>query len=366
MSIVAAALVRRETLSEEASFEAELRPFQDIELHARVSGYLDKIPVDIGDIVKENQIIASLDVPDLHSDLERAEAAIRRCDADVQRLQANFDDTHLISGRMVAADKAKPNLIAQQELDAAANKERAAQGALEFAKEQCKVAQADLAKLKVMEEYSRITAPFAGVVTKRFSDRGALIQAGTSAGSLPLIRLAQSDRLRATFPVSVRYVSRIKVGGAVDIRVPSLNRTIPGKIARFSRHVDPATRTMSVEVDIPNEDLSIIPGIYGTAVVKTESRQNILSIPDDALARGAASGTTVYVIHDDGKIEERIVETGLECAGRIEIVNGLTENERVMIGNRSLVRPGEKVESKLREDTLPGEGKKAVRTASAN
>ena len=122
--------------------------------------------------------------------------------------------------------------------------------------------------------YTKITAPFSGVITKRYSDPGALIQAGTSTGSLPLVRLSQNDKLRAVFPVSVSFVSRIKVGDPVEIRIDSsLNRTISGKVARFSRKVETSTRTMDVEVDVPNADLSLIPGIYATAMLTIELAQ---------------------------------------------------------------------------------------------
>jgi len=343
--VVAAAVVQREQLSQEASFDAELRPFLEVEMHARVTGYLDSITVDAGDLVKENQVLATLDQPELKADMEHAVAVERRSGAEVEREQAIYEDAQLACSRIMAVIKSQPNLIAQQDIDVAKSKERAAAASLDAAKEQQKVAAAEVKKLNVLESYTKIVAPFSGVITKRYSDPGALIQSGTSTGSMPLVRLSQNDKLRVIFPVSVSFVAHIKVGDPVQIRVDALKKVITGKVARFSRRVDTSTRHMDVEVDVPNPDLSITPGLYAAAVL-TETRPNTLSVPVEAVkeANGAAS---IYVINKDGKVEERTVILGLATPSRLEILEGAKEGELVFTGSRTTVRPGEWVEPKV-------------------
>jgi RND family efflux transporter MFP subunit len=364
---VAATHVERGNISQQVTFEAELRPYQEIELHARISGYLESLKVDAGDMVKEDQLIAMLDVPELTSDLDHAEASERRSRAEVVRAQAAFDEVHQVLQRITATDKAQPNLIAQQDIDAARAKDRAADATLNAAREQVKVSESDVKKLHIMESYAKITAPFAGVITKRYADPGALIQAGTSTGSQPLVRLSQNDRLRAVFPVSVSYVSRITVGAPVSIYVTSLKRSIEGKVARFNRRVDSATRTMEVEVDVPNADLTLIPGVYASAVVSTESHENTLTVPVDALARSKEGESSVYVINGENKLDEQVVKTGIETAERVEILSGVKENDVVMIGSRAQVKPGERVEAKIIQAAPAADGTKTtIRTAEAH
>lgn len=349
---VAAARVERGDIFREASFDAELRPYHEVELHARVSGYLDVMKVDAGDSVKEGDVLAVLDVPESKIEIEHALASERRSKAEIARAQATFDEAHAAYERLMKTSEAQPRLIAQQDIDAARARDRTADAALDAAREQANVSSAEVKKLNAMLEYTKITAPFAGVITKRYSDPGALIQAGTSTGTLPLVRLSQNDKLRLVFPVSISFVSAIKVGDPVEIRIPVLNRTISGAVARFSRKVETYTRTMDAEVDVPNADLSLIPGIYATAVLKTDRREKTLMVPIGAVSREKGSAS-VYVINSDHQLEERQVTLGLETPSKLEILNGVNEGDIVMTGSRALVTPGQLVEAKLPEAPAP-------------
>ncbi len=362
--VVAAARVERGEVAREVSFEAEMRPFQEVELHAKVTGYLQKLTVDAGDEVKEGQVIATLEVPELMMEIEHAEATQRRSKAEIDRAEASFEEVHQVYNRLLATDKAQPHLIAQQDIDAAKARDRSAQAAIDSAKEQANVADADVKKLKATLEYSRITVPFTGVITKRYADPGALIQAGTSTGAMPVVRLSENDKLRLVFPVSLSYVSQVKVGDPVEIRVPSLNRVLKGTVARFSRKVETATRTMDTEVDVPNKDLSLIPGIYATAVLKADSKGGVLLAPVEGVLRDK-NESSVYVINKDHKIEARKVVLGRETPTRLEIREGVTENEMILVGDRTRVQPGQLVEPKLVEPAVTAEESKAPKTAKA-
>jgi len=345
--VVPAERVLRGNIAEEASFDAELRPFLEIELHAKVTGYLSNISVDAGDLVKENQVIATVDVPELQSEIEQATATLSRANAEVARSQANYEDAHLIATRMVAADKAKPNLIAQQDIDAVNLKDRAAAGATDAAKEQVRVAEAELQKLKIMDAYRKIVVPFNGVITKRYADPGALIQAGTNSGTVPVVRLSQNDLLRVFFPVSISYAAGVKVGDPVEIRISSPSRVIHGKVSRFSRKLETSTRTMDVQVDLPNPDLSLTPGMYAVAVLQTNVHHNTLSVPLLAIQRNRAGAAKVFVVGKDSKVEERPVELGLETPDRVEVTKGLQENEVVVVTGGVTVKAGDVVQAAI-------------------
>ena len=192
-----------------------------------------------------------------------------------------------------------------------------------------------LKNIKRMVSYTQITAPFDGVVTQRYADPGTLIQAGTSSDTqaLPLVRVSDNYRLRLDFPVTVDYVKDVKLGDPVTVRVDSLNgKTFTGNISRFTHEVDDNTRTMITEIEVPNPDLELMPGMYATVVLKVEKRPQALAVPIEAVAGGKTP--TVYVVNHDNQIEERAVKLGLETPDKYEVLSGLQEGDLVVIGNR--------------------------------
>jgi len=330
---VAVARVGREDLFRQISIPAEFRPYAEVELHAKVSGYVKDMKVDIGDRVKPGQLLAVLEVPELTDELDQARASQRRA-------QADYRDAHLAYMRLVAANKQHPNLIAEQDLDTAEAHDATAEGALGAAK-------ADADKYQTLVAYTRITAPFGGVITKRYADPGALIQAGTASNtqSMPLVRLSDNTLLRLDFPVSVDYVRGIRLDAPVAVSVDSLGgRLFSGRIKRFSNQVDDSTRTMVVEMEVPNPSLELVPGMYATVTLKTEERPRALAIPIEALAPGRHS---VLVVDAAQRVAERRVTLGLETPARYEVLSGLQEGDLVMLGNPGQVPLGERVEPRL-------------------
>ena len=331
--IVAVAKVDREDLSNEVTIAAEFRPFVEVELHAKVSGYVDKMNVDFGDKVKAGQLLATLEVPELRDELDAAKAAQARAEAD-------YTNSHLIYSRLEGVNSQNSNLVAQQDIDTAEAKDSTAAAALISAK-------AEVEKYMTLVGYTQITAPFDGVVTARYADPGALIQAGTTSDTQAraLLRVSDNYRLRLDFPVSVGDVKAIHLGDKVEVRVQSLgNKTFAGEVSRFTARVNHDTRTMITEIEVPNPDLALVPGMYAAAAFKLENKPNALSIPIQAVAIGAKA--TVFVINGGGEIEERPVTLGVETPTRCEVVSGLQEGELVMIGGRTSVQAGEKVETK--------------------
>lgn len=331
---VAAAEVKRAELFNEVPIPAEFRPYMQVDLHAKVSGYVEQINVDIGDRVKAGQLLAKLEIPELQAELSRSQAAEKRAAAD-------YKDAHLVYSRLLAVEKDHPNLVAQQELDAAEARDSTCEAAIAAAK-------AEREKYQSLLAYTQITAPFDGVVTRRFADPGSLIQAGTSSDtqSMPLVRLSDNYHLRLDFPVSVGYVKDVRIGDHVDVLVQSLgSKKFDGVLSRTTQKIDEDTRTMTTEIEVDNPNLELVPGMYAQVLLRAQRRPAALAIPIEAVAQG--KDPIVYVINKDQEIEARPVKLGLETPDYYEVLSGLNEGDLVMIGAHSSVKPGQKVQAKL-------------------
>ena len=331
---VPVAPVIRADLYNQVTIPAEFRPYAEVDLHAKVSGYVREMKVDFGDKVKSGQLLATLEVPELNDELQSALATQRRAEAD-------YTNAHLIYDRLSTVNKQHPNLVALQELDTASAKDLTTAAAIA-------AAQADVARYKTMVDYTRITAPFDGVITKRYADIGSLIQAGTASDTqaMPLVRLSDNYHLRLDFPVSVAYVKDVHVGNTVEVRVESLGgKPFKGTITRMTERVNEDTRTMTTEIEVPNPNLDLVPGMYAAVELKVQGHPHVLTIPTESLPAGQR--TSVYVVNDKNEIEDRPITIGLETPTQCEVVEGLKEGERVLIGGRSLVKLGQKVEPKV-------------------
>src|SRR5215468_10176006 len=360
---VAVAMVERKDLSQGLTLAAEFRPFEEIDLHSKVAGDVKEINVDVGDRVKEGQVIATLEIPEFKSDLMQAEATRRRSESDVvrarselQRAQSVYDAAKLTHSRLSSVGKARPNLLAQQEIDDALAKLQVAEAQLNTAKasiavaeEQVRVQEANEARVKTLSSYAVISAPFSGVITKRLADKGALIQQGTASQTqaMPVVRLSQIDNLRLVLPVPESVVPRIRLGRIVKVKVSSINQTFDGKVSRFAEKIDTATRTMETEVDVPNPRLILKPGMYAYADLELEQKADAIAAPVQAVTR-KENKATVMLVNAQERLELREVVTGIETPLSVEILSGLSADEFVVIGNLSQLRPGQLVELKER------------------
>jgi RND family efflux transporter MFP subunit len=354
----------RESLVKTLTLSSELVPFQEIDVYAKESGYVQKLLVDYGTRVKQGQLMAVLEIPELVDQLQQDQAAVKnaqhevdRAQHDLNRFEAQYKVAHLEGDRLTTVAEQRPGLVAQQEVDDAQGKDLAAQSqveagkaGLEAAKSQLSVMQAKLAHDQTLYDYSRITAPFAGVVTQRYANLGTLMQAGTSSSTqaLPLVRLSQDDLFRLVIPVPESSVRYIGVGDSVAVHVPALNRTFRGKVARFSVDVKEETRTMHTEVDVPNPDRVLIPGVYAEATLTLEKRDNALAVPLEAVNH-EEDKTTVYVVTPAGEVKDCPVTLGLETATEAEVVSGLVEGESVIVSDRSGLKPGQHVRPQIVE-----------------
>lgn len=366
---VAVAIVKRGPVVNTLNLSGEFRPYQQVDVHAKVAGYIRTISVDVGDHVKAGQVLAILEVPELNAqvagakaDIRRDQDAIRRSQSEIKRAESSHNAYHSAYSRLKEASESRPGLIAEQELDDSMAKDQETEAQIESARatlaesqSQLAVAQADLERLSALEGYSRITAPFAGVVTKRYADTGALIQAGTASEtqSMPVVQLAEWSRLRLVVPVPESAVPDLHDGSSVQVHVSAMNRDFAGRIARCADALNEETRTMHTEIDVENPDGTLKEGMYAEARITLRQHDNALTVPIQALQRNSEGGT-VLVVDAQGRIQERQVKLGVESSDRVEVVSGLTENDRVIIGNRSEFREGERVQPKVVEENTRG------------
>jgi len=362
----AVALVQRRSLSNSVTLSGEFRPFQEVDVHAKVAGYIRVIHVDVGDRVRHGQVMAVLEVPELKAELQGADAAVRRskdavrrAKSDLQRAQSLHDAAHLNYSRLNEASATRPGIIAQQELDDALAKDKegeaqisADEAALSEAQNQLDVALASQKQYTALADYTNIVAPFDGVVTKRYADTGALVQAGTSSSTqaMPVVRVAETDVFRLTLPVPESAVPQVHLGSTVQVHVQALDHNFEGKVARFADAVDPETRTMHTEVDVKNTG-SLVQGMYAEVSLVLAAKRGTLTVPLQAVVRNG-SEATVLVVNAQNRLEERQVKLGLEGTHWVEVLAGLNENDRVLIGSRSEYRVGDRVEPKpIQENT---------------
>jgi RND family efflux transporter MFP subunit len=368
---VAVAKATKEPMAQDLVLTAEFKPYQEVEVMAKVSGYIKKMNVDVGDWVQQGQVLATLEVPEMQDDLVRILAAIERSKADVeraknevQRAEAAYQLAKLTSERLTAVFQTKPGMVAQQEVDDAQGKARvaasqvdAAKSALSSALKAVEVNEADAAKARTLQSYLQVVAPFAGVVSKRYADNGGLIQAGTSSHTqaMPLVRLSQNSTLRLVLPVPESAVSQVRVGAPVEIRVQSLGRTFPGRVSRISERVNTVTRTMDTEVDVPNPKSTLVPGMFAEAVITLKEIPKALAVPVGAVDH-EGERLSVMLVKADNTLERRVIQGGLETPLYREVVSGLKEGDAVVIGRRDQLKPGQAVETK--EVSLEAEGGK--------
>ncbi len=358
------AAVTRGSIVHNLSLAGQFQPYQVIDVHAKVSGYIRHINVDIGDRVRQGQVLATLEVPELSAqlrgtvaELARSKDEITRAKHEVSRAESEHAALHSDYARLKQAAAAQPGLIAQQELDDAQSKDLssearvdAAKAALAAATQQSESAKADNERVGALSNYTSVTAPLDGVIIWRYADTGALIQAGTSSDtqSLPIVKLSQSSLLRLRLPVPEDAVAFIHEGATVTVNVDAVHRSFQGKVVRFTRDLNLATRTMETEIDVENKDLSLTPGMYANTTIELERHDNVLTVPVQALIRNG-NQTSVLVVDAAHHVEPRNVAVGLQGSNLVEIKSGLQDGDLVITGGQANYQPGETVATNVQK-----------------
>ena len=352
------AAAQRGDISHVLTLAGQFQPYQEVDVHPKVSGYMKHINVDIGDIVQQGQSLATLEVPELRAQLQQtvfevdqSKQEITRAQHEINRAQAQHSALHAQYERLKQAGQGHPGLIAQQELDDAQAKDLAseaqvdsAKAAMAAAQQNAGAAQADNQRVEALHNYTNVVAPISGVVVWRYADTGALIQGGTNSNSqdLPIVRLAQSTLLRLRVPVPEDDVRYVRDGDQLTVRVDAVGRSFVGKVVRFTRSVNFETRTMETEVDVDNKDLSIAPGMYANTMLRLAHVQNVITIPIEALVL-QGNQQVVYVLDSSNHVHIRPVQVGIQGSKLAEIKSGLNEGDRVILGGQDNYVEGEAV-----------------------
>jgi membrane fusion protein (multidrug efflux system) len=286
---------------------AQVLPDRQATLYAKVSGYLQSIGVDKGDRVNAGAVLARIEVPELLSSRAKQQAELRAAEAEYGRLQES--------------SKRAPDLVVPLMVDQS-------RGRME-------VARASLEQSETMLGYATLTAPFAGIVTQRFVDPGALIQAGTSNGAA-VVTLMNFQKVRLQIAIPELEASRVAVGQPVSVTSENLpGKTFEGAVARFTYALDPASRTMLAEVSLDNPDLLLRPGMLVTAKIGIEQREQASIVPSEAVAM-EKTNAFVFVLEGD-KATKRPIKLGFSDGKNVEVLDGVKPGDTlVLAGQRPL------------------------------
>ena len=315
---------------------ATLEAYEKADLYAKISGFITKVNVDIGDYVRKGDVLMEIAVPEIVDKLHQCEAIL-----EAKRAREKLDEITAKRQEQLAADKA----ISQQGLDEALSQ-------FAIAKADTKVAESEVARMRTLLEYATITAPFDGVITARNFDPGAFVRSAADGQTQPLFALAKTDKIRLVIHIPEPDVPFVGTGTKVEIKIQCLNgKTIESAVTRTSVALNPNTRTMRAEVDLDNKNGQLAPGMYAQVSVKLETKDNAMVIPSKTIR---VRGRDIYVlVSRDGVARSCPVETGYDDGIWVEIVGGqLKDNDLIIISATSAVAPGAPVKAIRQADSL--------------
>lgn len=352
------AVAQRGEIVQVLTLAGQFQPYQVVDIHPKVSGFVRHIYVDIGDRVHKGETLAILEVPELQaqlagtvSEVARSQDEITRAQHEVQGAESTYAALHSDYMRLLQTSQAQPGLVAQQELDDAQAKDLssqadvdAAKAALDAAEKGLQVSRADNRRVSAIENYTTVVAPLDGVIIWRYADTGALIQPGINSNDqdLPIVRLAQSGIMRLRLPVPEAYVRYVHTGDPVKVRVDALGRSFDGTIVRFTRNLNFETRTMETEVDVANPTLAIDSGMYANALMRLDHAENVVTIPVGAVVIHG-SQRQVLVVDGTSHVRIRDIQLGIQGNQLVAVGSGLEPGDRVIIGGQGKYSEGEAV-----------------------
>lgn len=305
----------RDTKPHDLVLPGTVQAFLQAQLYAQVTGYLAKWYVDIGDRVVEGQLLAEIQAPQVDAQLRQAAAAAAQARANLEIARLTYTrETDLLIKKVVS----------EQEFDQSRTSYDAAQAALQ-------ASQASVQNLQVQQNFEKIVAPFTGRITTRQIDIGALVSAGSGSAGTPLYGIAQTDPLRVYASVPQSDSPSIHLNMPAQLFVPEYpGRGFKGKVARFSGAIDPASRTLLTEVDIPNPDGALDAGMYGEVKFVLKEENAPIVVPSDALVF-QAPGPQLVTVTPDGRIQRLAVHIGRDFGTQMEVLDGLQDNAKVVM-----------------------------------
>lgn len=309
---------QRRDIAYRVRLPATLSPIAQVTLYAQVTGYLKSIVADKGDSVSAGQVLAEIDAPELAQRYQQA--------------HSNYMIKKVTYERLRNVWKENPDVIAKQDVDVAEAAYLGAKHAMD--------------QLSAEQEFTKVRAPFSGMITARFVDRGALIQAATSSATqtIPLFTLMDMSTIRVYANVPQTDVVYVEPGVRASIKITEFpGKDFQGRVTRTTGALDPTTRTMLVEIQVPNEKGQLQPGMFATATLFLQEHSNALAIPPAAMITGDDSkGNSVFTIAQ-GTARKVPIKTGLDDGVWIEVLEGLTGDEDVVVVGKSGLTDGQAV-----------------------
>jgi len=333
------ATVRPAAPTSPLALPGETAAWYEATIYARVDGYVSNWFVDIGDHVTAGQVLALIDTPDLDAQLVAARAELRTAEANVKvrEAQADFAETTYVRWR----DSPKGVVSEQETADKKAGYE-SAEAALVAAQADVKQAQGDVDKYLAFEQYKKVTAPFAGVITQRRIDIGNLVTAGSTAATTELYRMTRNDPIRVFVDVPQSAAPSMKVGSPVSVVTSGTgSRVFSGTITRTSDAVDPQSRTLKVEADIPNKDGALVPGLYVDATFHLRT-EGVSEVPAAAIMFHS-QGTEVAVV-EGGHVQFRTVTIAEDNGTTVNLASGVLPGDQVVLNINSQIADGSMVD----------------------
>jgi RND family efflux transporter MFP subunit len=313
----------------------EFYPFLSVELHAKVAGYVDKVLVDRGSVVRQGELLVQLSAPELEARIAQAQAQVTSAESDERQAEAQLAAAQ--SNREKLAEAAKtPGAVAENDLIQAKQQSDAAEAAVRSRQRTVDSLRANVKSQQDLAAYLRVTAPFDGVITTRYIHPGALVGPGSD---VPLLQLDQISHLRLAVAVPEADVAGIAKGMRVDFKVPAHpQRTFSGVIARLARALDIKTRTMPVELDVRNTDGLLAPGMYPSVLWPVQSSRVALLVPPTSVV---TTTERVFVIRDDnGRAQWVNVQKGATAGNLIEVQGNLKPGDQVVEHATDEIRDG--------------------------
>jgi len=343
--------VTRSTGQSELQLPGSIQAVTEAPVLARADGYVKRRMVDIGDRVTAGQLLLEIEAPEMEEQIDQAKANVQQTQAALAQAEANYQqgksDTELAK---ITAERwsslSTKGVVSRQENDVyqAQYQSRIANlqsldKAIAAQRGTLAAGQANVARLQRMQSYLQVKAPFAGVITLRNVDVGALVNTGTTL----LFRVAQTDTLRVYLNVPQTNANSVKTGQRADLTVANLpGRHFSGSVARTANSLDPSSRTMLVEVHVPNPDGALFPGMYAQVALSSARIDPPITVPSDALIM-QPGGSTVAVVRPDHTVHLQKIEVGRDYGDRLEVMNGLHDGD-IIIPNPGVAREGLKIE----------------------
>lgn len=325
----------------------EAKSFYETVIFARTSGYLSKWLVDIGDQVKEGQVLATIDNPELDDQLVAAKAKVEELKAQVNVAQSNVNFAKLSYDRWFGA--APEGAVSEQERDQKKSELDSSLAKLEAAKAQVASGQAEVQRLNTLEKFKTVIAPYDGTITQRHVDVGALVTAGSTNNTSSLFTISQSDQIRVFVDVPQPAVADIKVGMPVSVQVTEYpSRTFTGKVDRRAESIDPASKMLRVQVLVPNDEHLLLPGMYADVRFKASRAKPPLRVPAAALCL-RPSGPQVAIVSVDGLVTFHPIKISRDTGDYIEVSSGLNGDETVALNIGNDIVDGSHIEARAIE-----------------